>query len=95
MQPRRFALLVLCLAISSLAPAQTNQDWLPLTDKDFQIKQVPGNADAPAIQLYYAKSIDDFNGTQFIYHRIKILNDGGKKYADVEIPVFLTLHWVA
>lgn len=84
MQQARFALLTLCLTISTLAFAQ-KEDWIPLIDQDFQVNEVPGNPGAPAIQLYYANYIDDSNGNEFEYHRIKILNESGKKYADVEI----------
>lgn len=62
------------------------EDWLPITPHDLQIKEVPGNPGAPAIQLYYANYIDDNSQSEFIYHRIKILNESGRKYADVEIP---------
>lgn len=84
MQSARFVLVILCLATSSLAFGQ-KEDWLPLTDQDFQMKEIPGNSGAPAVQLYYANYIDDSNGNEFEYHRIKILNESGKKYADVEI----------
>ena len=46
-----------------------------------------GNPGAPAIQLYYADHIDDQEQTEFIYRRIKVLNDKGSRYADVEIVV--------
>ena len=42
------------------------------------------------MQLYYADYIDDSAGSEFYYSRIKILNDKGTKYADVEIPVPLS-----
>jgi hypothetical protein len=67
--------------------ADQKEDWLPITPQDLQIKEVPGDPGAAAIQLYYADLIDDTNGTEFIYERIKILNESGKKWADVEIPI--------
>lgn len=80
------------LAFSISCFAQ-KEDWLPITQSDLNIKDAPGNPGAAAIQLYYAHLIDDGqNGDDssyaFFYHRIKILNDKGIKYADVEIPVF-------
>ena len=42
---------------------------------------------AEAVQLYYANEIDDVGRTNFFYSRIKILNDGGKRFANVEIPM--------
>jgi hypothetical protein len=64
------------------------QAWLPLTAQDMAVREVPGNPGAPAIQLFYSQYIDDYdedNGGEYIYRRIKILNEKGTKYADVEI----------
>jgi hypothetical protein len=77
-----FGLSARCLAVVP------NEDWLPVTPQDLQIKEVPGTPNAPAIQLYYAHHIDDNEQTQFFYSRIKILADGGRKYGDVEVPVY-------
>ncbi len=79
-------LLLLALVISSAIPAMAQkEDWLPIMPEDLQINQVPGDPGAPAIQLYYANYIDDSSGYEFIYKRVKVLNESGKKYADVEI----------
>ncbi len=68
-----------CLAIFSCLMSSwclgQKEDWLPVTAQDWQIKDVPGNPGAPAIQLYYADTRDDSHQYQFIYSRIKILND--------------------
>ena len=58
-----------------------------MTPQDLKINAVPGDPGAAAIQLYYADYRDDIRKDQFIYHRIKILNEEGKIYSDVEIPV--------
>lgn len=73
--------------MGTLAFAQ-KESWLPITPDDMQVKEVPGDPGAPAIQLYHADYIDDNLHSEFLYNRIKILNDQGKKYADVEIPIF-------
>jgi hypothetical protein len=78
-----------CLASASFSFAQ-KEDWLPIAQKDLQVKEVPGNPGADAIQLYYAHFIDGNNQTEFVYHRIKILTEKGRqpgKFADVEIPI--------
>jgi hypothetical protein len=67
-----------------------NTDWLPLTQKDRQFKDVPENPDAPAVLLYHADYItyvSDYEQSEFLYNRIKILTDSGKSQADVEIPL--------
>src|SRR5262249_32386381 len=80
----RCCLLMVCCGVSTLAFGQ-KEDWLPITEQDLKIKEVPGNPGASAIQLYYANYLDDNAQTEFEYHRIKVLNEQGKSYADVEI----------
>jgi hypothetical protein len=78
--------LAACLIVPALGFAQ-KEDWLPVTPQDLQVKEVPGNPGASAIQLYFADYIDDDEQTEFFYYRIKILNDKGKQYADVQIEI--------
>ena len=88
MRPARlFALSALLFLQVSLFGQGQKEDWIPITDKDLQVKEVPGVAGAPAIQLYYADYIDDDLRSRFHYQRIKVLNEKGLQYADVEIPV--------
>jgi hypothetical protein len=78
-----FAFLIVCVA-----PADAQkEDWLPITQHDLEMKQVPGNPGADAVQLYYADFINDQEQTEFFYHRIKVLNEKGKSHADVELIV--------
>src|SRR5437588_8774594 len=83
----RYGVLFCCLAVASLSFAQ-KEDWLPVTPQDLQVKEVPHNPGAAAIQLYYADFIDDNQNSEFFYQRIKILTDKGMSYADVELPVY-------
>ena len=74
------------LFIPLLAAAEA-RPWLPVDPKDLQmkeLKQIPG---AQAALLYYADEIDDASHNEFFYSRIKIFSDGGKQYANVEIPL--------
>src|SRR5207244_383715 len=41
----------------------------------------------PAVRLYFRHAINDDTLSEFVYERIKILNEKGKDYADVEIPI--------
>lgn len=93
---RKFVLLLLLLVFcgNSHAFGAIEQDWLPVTSQDLQYKEVPGDSGAPAVLLYYSDDIvyvSDYDQTEFIYRRIKILSDAGKTYANVEIP---QLPWV-
>jgi hypothetical protein len=89
----RYCLLVLSFFVSLSSFAQ-KEDWLPVTPQDLQYKEIPGNKGASAVRLYYAQYINDNTSSDFIYERIKILNEKalnpdsrGKTYADVEIPL--------
>lgn len=84
---RLFALSILLFLQAPLFGQGQKEDWIPITDKDLQVKDVPGVAGASAIQLYYADYIDDDLRSRFHYQRIKILGEKGLQYADVEIPV--------
>ena len=83
---RGFALAA-CLMLPAALSGQ-KEAWLPVTPQDLAVQEVPDNPGAPAIQLYYSQYINDNdvnNEGEYIYRRIKILNDRGNKYADVEI----------
>jgi hypothetical protein len=80
------------LSLASLAffvvPALAQkEDWLPITQQDLEMKQVPGNPGADAVQLYFANYINDEAGNEFFYYRIKVLNEKGNRHADVEIVI--------
>ncbi|MBZ5504237.1 MAG: DUF3857 and transglutaminase domain-containing protein [Acidobacteriia bacterium] len=80
--------LSLALFAASVAPAMAQkEDWLPITQQDLGMKQVPNSPGADAVQLYYADFINDQEQTEFFYRRIKILNEKGNRHADVEIVI--------
>ena len=68
-----FSVVLLAVFIAS-AQAQ-KEDWQPITQHDLEMKQVPGNPGADAVQLYYADFINDQEQTEFFYVRIKVLNE--------------------
>jgi hypothetical protein len=64
-----------------------DHSWIPLSREELKMTQfnrVPG---AEAVLLYYANEIDDVDHKEFVYSRIKILTDSGKRFATVEIPM--------
>jgi transglutaminase-like putative cysteine protease len=83
---RCFVLLASMFAAVS-AHGQHSEDWLPITAQDLAFKDVPGDRGAAAVQLYYADFRDDNQRYQFIYRRIKVLTESGRKFANVEIPI--------
>ena len=84
-----YAFLCGLLLFPALCRAQ-NYDWQPITPQDMQFKEVAGYPNEPAVLLYHADYItyvSDYDQSEFIYNRIKVLTDAGKTYADVEIPL--------
>jgi transglutaminase-like putative cysteine protease len=76
-------------AIGLLVPAQAKDEkhvWPPITPEELALKSDPTNPGAAAIILNREEDTDDENGLDTRYYRIKVFNDEGKKYADVEIP---------
>src|SRR5579859_6215783 len=73
LNPVRLCLLFVLFAVF-VAPARAQkEDWQPITRQDLEMKQVPGNPGADAVQLYYADFINDQQETEFFYVRIKVL----------------------
>lgn len=77
---------VLSFAVCSFA-SNPGEDWLPVTPQDLQIKEVPGDPGARAIQLYFADLINQSDRSEFFYHRIKVLTEAGREFANVEITL--------
>jgi hypothetical protein len=85
--PIRLFLLFIFLAVFVVHARAQKEDWQPITQHDLEMKQVPGNPGADAVQLYYADFINDEEQTEFFYVRIKVLNEKGKGHADVELVI--------
>ena len=86
---RRSGLVSLLAVLSFLCqtPAHS-EDWLPLTPEELQLTREPKAPGAAAIYLYRQVDRDDTNSEVHVYTRLKILTEEGRKYADVEIPVW-------
>jgi hypothetical protein len=94
---RARVLVISLLLISGLNLAAKDKDkelpagWLPITQQDLAVKDVPHDPGADAIQLYMSYYKDDDAKFISVYKRIKILRAGalaaGRKLADVEIPI--------
>lgn len=83
----RAALLALVVFPAWLAHASDVRTWAPLDPKDLKVtafKAVPG---ADAVMLLYVNEMDDVKHEEFIYSRIKVLAESGKRFGTVEIPV--------
>jgi len=79
------ALLVCILAVPMLC-GQELPNLPPLTPQDIALKEVPGALGAPAVILYYAVETDNTKSSETRSVRLKVLQDKGKEYANIEIP---------
>jgi Domain of Unknown Function with PDB structure (DUF3857)/Transglutaminase-like superfamily len=85
----RFLLAVavsVCAAVSAFAGFTQQQDFRPATPEELAMKSVPSSPGASAAVLDWVRLDDDTNSISSEYHRIKVFNEEGKKFADVEIP---------
>ena len=90
MRRLRCLIVVLFCGLPILCSAQQRDSWLPITNQDKAIKEVPGMPGASAIQLYYSEFINDNSNddnAEWDYSRAKILTEAGKDRADVKIIV--------
>lgn len=90
---RKQAIVLMVLLVVALSLFAKTKDkeypegWLPITQQDFSVKEVPNDPGADAIQLYMSYYKDDDAKFIFVYKRIKILRESGLKRADVEVPI--------
>ncbi|HWW20280.1 MAG TPA: DUF3857 domain-containing protein, partial [Steroidobacteraceae bacterium] len=86
MPTRTLASGLLCLSAGLFAArAALAEDWLPMSTEELQMKREPEAPAASAIYLYRQVDRSDVENYEHRYYRIKILNEEGLKYANVEI----------
>jgi hypothetical protein len=82
----RVRMPVLCAFALGMLAQSWAADWPAISKEELAMADDPANPGASAILLYREVNTDDVKGFETEYRRIKILNDDGKKYADIEIP---------
>ena len=80
---RRTCLALLCFA--SLPLNARAAKWTPPTPEELKMTSVPEAPGAPAIYLNREETTDDHLHFWRTYARIKVLTEGGKDYANVEV----------
>ena len=88
----RIAILLLLVYPALSASSSSREEWLPITPEELKMTSEPKAPGAPAIYLYRQVDRDDIENREFIYARIKILTEEGRKYANIELP-FLKGAW--
>ena len=87
MRYRLATLVVLLLFVtSSLFALPRNESFKPPTPEELAMTSVPFAPGAPAVILQWSVYRDDPEGYESEYVRIKILNEEGKKYGEIELP---------
>lgn len=97
LRARAFVMSLLLISGLNLAAKDKDKDkespagWLPITQQDLAVKDVPHDPGADAIQLYMSYYQDDDAKFISVYKRIKILRQGAldpsRKLVDVEIAI--------
>jgi hypothetical protein len=91
---RLFGLVLLLIVLCAMRHPKTvslADEWRPISPEELKMTIEPKAPGAPAVILYRQVDRDDSNvhtPNEYNYVREKILTEEGRKYADVEIPVY-------
>jgi hypothetical protein len=85
---RLFLFSLLTCLTSTVALAA---DWPPIDPADLAMRSLPEQPGAPAVILRREETADALNHVHSVYMRIKVLNEAGKRYADVVLPYGLSI----
>lgn len=66
-------------------PALSMDDWQPINPDELKMKADPAHP-ADAIILYHEEINNDLTSHAYVYMRLKVFTEKGRRYADVEIP---------
>jgi hypothetical protein len=86
MMTRRPFAIAAALSVPLFVPALSAQKWTPPTPEELSMTSIPEVPGAPAVYLYKEESADDGTHVFRYYVRLKVLNERGKEYANVELP---------
>ncbi len=74
------------MIVLAVAPLLRAQAWLPPTPEELAMTSVAEVPGAPAVILFREQTTDDSMRMFSFYSRLKVLTEGGKDYANVELP---------
>ena len=78
--------LAVLLIVGFSAASQAKDDWEPIPPDELALKDDPLNPGAPAIILYRETFSDHEKSFETHHYRIKILNERGAEYGNVQVP---------
>ena len=79
---------LLALSLLFAAPALRAQQWIAPTPEELSMTSIPEVPGAPAVYLFKEETADDALHAQSFYVRLKVLTEGGKEFANVELPYY-------
>jgi hypothetical protein len=82
----RIRAVYLAFLVPILLAMPARADWPAIDPEDLKMTDLAQQKGAPAVVLLREEVADDLNNNHSVYMRIKVLNEKGKRYADVEIP---------
>jgi hypothetical protein len=88
---RRSLIALLPLLLFSIVTFASDE-WLPVSKVDLEMKELPQAPGVHAALLYHSVDRNDPQSSEKQYYRIKILDEEGKKYANVELEPYGPSH---
>ncbi len=85
--PGKLCLLAL-LTVISFPRVMRAADWAAIDQSELQMKDLAEQPGAPAFILFRQETDDDLKHAHYVYVRVKVLNEAGRKYGDVQVPYF-------
>ena len=79
----------LVITLLFAAPTLRAQQWIAPTPEELSMTSIPEVPGAPAVYLFKEETADDALHAQSFYVRLKVLTEGGKEYANVELPYYV------
>ena len=76
------------LLAASVLPSALHAQFTPPTPAELSMTSIPQVPDAPAVYLFREETTEDALRMHSYYVRLKVLTEGGKDYANVELPFF-------
>jgi Domain of Unknown Function with PDB structure (DUF3857)/Transglutaminase-like superfamily len=81
-----FRRLLIALVLSvPFHTALAMDDWQPINPDELKMTADPAHP-ADAIILYHEEINNDLTSHAYVYKRLKVFNEKGRRYADIEIP---------
>src|SRR5215469_7486865 len=81
-----FLTVVVIASFPHRVVSQASALWPPISKEELELKDNSLEPGKPAMILYREVQTDNKKSSETHFTRIKVFNDLGKKYADVEVP---------